>query len=182
MMCVFDSFESTHCCKCAIFVQKFSYMLNSLKIIVAATLLVACSVSAMAGNGIGDFSRNKGTIGRIGVGAPANFEIGLGYQFNKYFSLIAEAISFSELTAVSGVVDARWYMLNESLTPYADAKIGAGVLGKDIDNKNCFGPIGSIMAGLSWRRFDIGAGVIYDPFHKIEFISGLTWTCNFGRK
>ncbi|MCQ2188023.1 MAG: hypothetical protein MJY73_06715 [Bacteroidales bacterium] len=154
----------------------------SLKIMIAASILVACSFSAMAGNGVGNFSRSKGTIGRIGVGAPANFEIGLGYQFNRYFSLTAEALSFSGLTAVAGVVDARWYMLDKTLTPFADAKIGAGILGKDIDNQNCFGPIGSITAGLSWRRFDIGAGIICDPFHKVEFTSSLTWTYNFGRR
>ena len=154
----------------------------SLKIMIAASLLVACSFSAMADNSIGGFSRSKGAIGRIGAGAPANLEIGLGYQFNEHFALTAGALSFSGLTAVTGVVDARWYMLNETFTPYADARIGAGILGKNMENQNCLGPIGSITAGLSWRRFDIGAGVICDPFHKVEFISSLTWTCNFGRR
>ncbi len=153
-----------------------------LNIMTAASLFVACSFSAAADNGAGEFSRSKGTIGRIGVGAPANFEIGLGYQFNKYFSLTAEALSYSGLTSVAGVVDARWYMLDKTLTPYADARIGAGLLGKNVENQNCFGPVGSVTAGLSWRRFDIGAGVICDPFHKVEFTSSLTWTYNFGRR
>lgn len=151
-----------------------------LRFMLATILIAGTSYSSMAANGIG-FSRDKGTIGRIGVGAPTNFEIGVGYQFNKYFALTAEALTFSGLTSIAGVVDARWYMTKEVLTPYADAKLGFGLLGETLEYENYFGPVGSVTAGISWRRFDLGAGIIYDPFHKLGFTSSLTWTYNFRR-
>ncbi len=150
-------------------------------ILLAVALIGGCSFSAKAANNIGDFSRHKGVIGRIGAGIPANAEIGLGYQFNWLFALTAEAYSFSGLTSIGGAVDARWYVTPEDFTPYADLKVGYALLGTNMEYQNCYGAFSAVTAGLSWRWFDLGAGITYDPFHKVEFTASLTWTFNFCR-
>lgn len=90
-------------------------------------------------------------------------------------------MGFSGLTSMAGVLDARSHILDQPFTPFVDIKLGYGVLGKDIDNANCYGIVFAPTAGLSWRRFDLGAGIIYDPFHKTCFMANLSWTFNFQR-
>lgn len=148
-----------------------------LKTMFVAVMMTACTFSAKGGDG---FSRGHGVIARIGAGVPANFEAGIGYRFCPQFELAAEAFSYSGLTAMTGALDARCHILDRSFTPYVDAKIGYGTLGVDIENQNYNNFHGSITAGLSWRRFDLGAGAVFDPFHKVEFISALSWTFCFG--
>ena len=149
-----------------------------LKTLFVAALMTACTFCAEGGDG---FSRGRGTIARIGAGVPANFEAGIGYRFCPQFELAAEAFSYSGLTAITAALDARYHILDRSFTPFVDTKIGYGTLGVNIENQNYNNCFGSITAGLSWRRFDLGAGVVFDPFHKVEFISALSWTFCFGK-
>lgn len=146
--------------------------------IMAAAMLLLGSFSAQAADG---FTRGKGVTARIGVGAPASLELGLGYQFCPQFSLTAEAYSFSGLTAAAGVLDARYYVLDQAFTPFVDVRAGYGIMGKDMSYRDCYDYLGSVSAGISWRRFDLGAGVIYDPFHKLSVTANLSWTIRFGR-
>ena len=136
------------------------------KLALAAALLAAGPFSAMASNGIG-FSRSHGVIGRAGAGTPANFDAGFGYQFCPHFGLTAGVMGFSGLTSMAGVLDARSHILDQPFTPFVDIKLGYGVLGKDIDNANCYGIVFAPTAGLSWRRFDLGVGATYDAFNQL---------------
>ena len=124
----------------------------------------------------GDNYRGQGMIARIGIGAPANVEIGIGYQFCPNFALTAEAFSYSGMTAMTGALDARYYMTEKQCSPFLGARLGYGTLGKSVDNQNFNDMFESVTAGISWHRFDLGAGIIYDSFHKAQFIAGLSWT------
>lgn len=146
---------------------------------VLVVLLMAVSAySANAADGDG-FSRGKGVIARIGAGAPANFDLGAGYRFNSHFALAVEAYSYSGLTTFTGVMDARYHILDNALTPFVATKIGYGELGITMEYATYKDILGSLTAGLSWRGFDLGAGIIYDSFHKVEFTANLSWTYCF---
>lgn len=147
------------------------------KILITA-LVLAVSFPANAADG-GEFTRGNGIIARIGAGVPSNFNIGAGYRFNPHFALAAEAYSYSGLTALTGVIDARYHILDNVITPFAAAKIGYGTLGMTIENNSYKDVLGSLTAGLSWRGFDLGAGVIYDTYHKTEFTVNISWTYCF---
>ena len=149
--------------------------------VLALFVMITPSHSANVAKSEG-FSREKGIIVRVGAGAPANFNIGAGYRFNPHFSLVGEAFSYSGLTAFTGAIDARYYILDKSLTPFVAAEIGYGTLGMTMENSAYRNALGSLTAGLSWRGFDLGAGIIYDPFHKMEFTANLSWTYCFKRK
>ena len=143
---------------------------------VLLALVASHSASAASGDG---FSRGKGVLVRVGAGAPINLNLGAGYRFGPHFALAAEAYSYSGLTALTGAIDARYHILDNSFTPFAAAKLGYGSLGEDYDYKNVNDFIGSLTAGVSWRGFDLGAGIIYDPFHKLGFTANLSWTYCF---
>ena len=149
--------------------------------VLALFVMITPSHSANVAKSEG-FSREKGIIVRVGAGAPANFNIGAGYRFNPHFSIAGEVFSYSGLTTVTGVADARYYILDKNMTPFVAAKIGYGTLGRTIENTAYRNALGSLTAGLSWRGFDLGAGIIYDPFHKMEFTANLSWTYCFKRK
>lgn len=146
--------------------------------VLALFFMVIPSHHANAANGDG-FSREKGIIIRIGAGAPANFNIGAGYRFNPHFSIVGELFSYSGLTTFTGVADARYHILDKSMTPFVAAKIGYGTLGMTIENSSYRNGMASLIAGYSWRGFDLGAGIIYDPFHKMQFTTNISWTYCF---
>lgn len=143
--------------------------------VLIALLAMFASHSAIAANADG-FSRDKGFIVRVGAGAPANFNVGAGFRFNPHLTLTGEVFSYSGLTTLTGVIDARYYVLDNGFTPFVATRIGYGTLGKTLEYSNYKDNLGSIIAGLSWRRFDVGAGIIYDSFHKTEFTANLSWT------
>lgn len=147
--------------------------------IVAAAILLGCTVSAMAAERT-DYSRGKGALVRIGAGAPANAEFGFGYQLNPHCSLAAEAYSFWGLTTFTGALDARYYFMDQAFTPFVGAKAGYGLLGKTMSYRDCYDFMGTALAGLSWRGLDLGAGVIYDPFHGAQFTASLNWNIRIG--
>lgn len=162
--------------KCFVSVKK-SIVLSAL----TALFMVVPSHSVNAADSDG-FSRDKGMIVRIGAGIPSNFNMGAGYRFCPHFSVDAELFSYSGLTTFTGAVDARYYILDKSLTPFIAAKIGYGTLGKTMEYSTYRNALGSLTAGISWRRFDLGAGIIYDPFHRVEFTANLSFTYCFKRK
>lgn len=144
----------------------------------AALMMIVAAPSAHAANGNG-FSREKGVIARVGAGAPANFNLGVGYRFNPHFALTMEAYSYSGLTAITGAIDARYYLLKNAITPFVSAKIGYGALGMTAECMKYKDVMSSMTTGLSWRRFDLGAGIIHDPFHKLEYTANLSWAYCF---
>ncbi|MCQ2162697.1 MAG: hypothetical protein MJY86_05415 [Bacteroidales bacterium] len=146
--------------------------------VLAALLMFVSTYPANAANGDG-FSRGKGVIARIGAGTPANFDLGAGYRFNPHFALAMEAYSYSGLTTFAGVMDARYHILDSAFTPFVATKIGYGELGMTIEYGTYQDILGSLTAGLSWRGFDLGAGIIYDSFHKMGFTANLSWTYCF---
>lgn len=148
--------------------------------IIALIGVFSTAVSAQAANG-NDFSRNTGLILRAGVG-PDNFDLGAGVQLNPHFAVTAEAFSFSGLTSINAVADVRYYVLDKTITPFVDVKAGYGMLGKTIEYRGYYGMVTSATAGISLRRFDLGAGVTYDEFHKAGFIANLSWTLNLRKK
>ena len=82
--------------------------------------------------------------------------------------LIALLAMFASHSAIAANAD--------GFTPFVATRIGYGTLGKTLEYSNYKDNLGSIIAGLSWRRFDVGAGIIYDSFHKTEFTANLSWT------
>ena len=146
--------------------------------VLAALLMIVPAYSANAADGDG-FRRGKGVIARIGAGAPANFDLGAGYRFNPHFALAIETYSYSGLTTFTGVMDARYHILDNAFTPFVATKIGYGKLGMTMDYWTYKDFLGSLTAGLSWRGFDLGAGILYDSFHKMEFTANLSWTYCF---
>ena len=155
-------------------------MIRIKHLLVAVLLLVAASLSANANENT-EFVREKGVIARIGAGAPANFNVGLGYRFCPHFELAAEVFSYSGLTTITGVLDARYHILDRPLTPFVAAKAGYGVLGTTLEYQNYSNLLGVLTAGMSWKGFDLGAGLVYDPFHRFGFTANLSWTYRFGR-
>ena len=149
--------------------------------VLAMLLMIVTSHPVHAANGDG-FVRKEGVIARIGAGTPANFDLGVGYRFSPHFALAAEAYSYSGLTTITGVIDGRYHILDNAFTPFVDAKIGYGSLGKTAEYMNYKDILGSLTAGLSWRGFDLGAGIVYDSFHKLEFTANLSWTYCFATK
>lgn len=147
------------------------------KIITIIVVILATVCMAAASNK--DYQRRQGVIARVGIEDPAGFNVGVGYQFNPHFALTAEAYSFSGLTSMSGSVDARYYFLDRTFTPYVNAKAGYGILGKNLENQNDNGFIGIAGAGLSWKGFDFGVGGMYDRFHKIGCSVNVSWTLHF---
>ena len=141
-------------------------------------LAIVIPYSSYAANGDG-YSREKGVIVRLGAGAPLNLDLGAGYRFNPHFALAVEACSYSGLTTLTGVLDARYHILDKDFTPFVAARIGYGSLGKTVKYQNYYNALGSLTAGLSWRGFDLGAGVIYDPFHRFQFTANISWTYCF---
>lgn len=146
--------------------------------VLALFFMVIPSHHTNAANGDG-FSREKGIITRIGAGAPANFDLGAGYRFNPHFALAIEAYSYSGLTTFTGVMDARYHILDSSFTPFVATKLGYGKLGMTMEYRTYYDLLGSLTAGISWRGFDLGAGIIYDSFHKMEFTANISWTYCF---
>lgn len=41
---------------------------------------------------------------------------------------------------------------------------------------------GAVAASISWRRFDLDTGCVFDNFHKMELVANLSWTYCFKRK
>lgn len=146
--------------------------------VLAALAIVTFSLPAAAADGDG-FTRGNGVIARIGAGAPANLNLGAGYRFNSHFALAMEAFSYSGLTTLAGAVDARYHVLDNALTPFISAKIGYGSLGKTLEYKDYKDLLYAWTAGISWRGFDLGAGIIYDSFHQLGFTANLSWTYCF---
>lgn len=146
-------------------------------ITIAAALLVTAFTLASAQDN--DYQRSQGFITRVGIEDPAGFILGAGYQFSPHFALAAEAYSFSGLTSMSGALDARYYILDKTWTPYVGVKGGYGVLGTDFENQKVFGAIGTATAGVSYKGFDLGVGAIYDNFHKGEYGVSFSWTLHF---
>lgn len=157
---------------------RFYKKLSALAVLMSLVMAI-CTVSSSAAD---EISRRNGVIARIGAGAPGNLEIGAGYRFNQHFSIAGEVFSYSGLTTVAGVADARYYILDKNMTPFVAAKIGYGTLGRTIENTAYRNGLASLMAGLSWHGFDLGAGIIYDPFHNMGFTADLSWTYYFKRK
>lgn len=151
------------------------------KLLAASLAILAMATFPAKAEGPDTFSRGSGVTARIGAGAPANFNLGLGYQFGPHLSLTGEAFSYSGLTTMTGTVDARYYVYDRCFTPFLEVRAGYGVLGTTYENKKYCDALGSMSAGLSWRRFDLGAGVIFDSFHKAEFTAGISWTVKIGR-
>lgn len=149
-------------------------------ITIAAILLATLTTSSHAADNSG-WARRQGPVARIGIGTPASFELGAGYQFSPNFVLTVDAFSYSGLTAMSGIADARYYFLDKDFTPFIDMKAGYGVLGKNLENQSVFGAVEALSAGVSWKALDLSAGFIHDSFHGIEYSLNLTWTIRFRR-
>lgn len=157
------------------------FKIPDLVAVLAALMMIVFSNSANAADSDG-FSRGSGVITRIGAGALENIDLGVGYRFNPHFALAIEAYSYYGLTTFTGVVDARYHILDNAFTPFVATKIGYGKLGMTVEYWTYRNVLGSLTAGLSWRGFDLGAGIIYEPFHKIEFTANLSWTYCFKSK
>lgn len=153
-------------------------MLSIALSVLTVLFMVIPSHSASAAGSDG-YVREKGMTVRVGAGAPSNSYIGAGYRFGPHFSIAAEAFSYSGLTTITGVVDARYHILDNVFSPFVAARIGYGKLGMTMEYRPCRNALGSLTAGLGWRGFDLGAGIIYDPFHKLQFISDISWTYCF---
>ena len=149
------------------------------KKLLSVALLAVLAFPSIAADKDGRTKAGGVTV-RIGAGAPANFNIGAGYQFSPHFSLTAEVFSYSGLTAFTGALDARYYFSDKEVSPFLAAKAGYGTLGTTYELQNYNGMSGTLMAGARWHRFDLGAGCVCDSFHKMEFIANLSWTYCFG--
>ena len=95
--------------------------------------------------------------GRISAGYNNTLSVGVGWRFSDNFTLGAEANGWSSLCGVVGGLDARYYFSNRSVKPFADIMIGYGLLGLTYDCQNYYAFAYRAMAGISWRRFDLGA-------------------------
>lgn len=157
--------------------MKVKSCMKSIALSVMAVLCMAIPSHPASAANAGGFSRENGVIARIGTGGYLeNLDIGVGYRFNPHFTLAMEAYSYFGITTFTGVIDARYHILDKPFSPFVAAKAGYGKLGMTIEYWTYRNVLGSLTAGLGWRGFDLGAGIIYDPFHKMQFTTNISWT------
>ena len=124
----------------------------------------------------------SGPYGRISAGYNNTLSIGVGWSVSDNFTVGAEANAWSLLCGVVGGLDARYYFSNWCVKPFADVMIGYGLLGVTYDRQNFYDFAFRAMAGISWRRFDLGAGVTYDNFYQCWPAVTLSYTLPFKAK
>lgn len=148
-------------------------MRNIIKAFCVFAALVAISINLSA--------QNSGPYIRVGAGYYADINIGAGYLFPSGLSIGAEATTWSQFCGIGGDVDARYRLTNKDFSPIVDIKAGYGLLGKTIENQNYWDFFTSAMAGLSWRHWDLGAGIAYDKYYKAYPVVNLSYTFILGR-
>lgn len=117
--------------------------------------------------------------GRISAGYNNTISIGAGWRFSDNLTVGAEANGWSMLCGVVGGLDARYYFSDWSVKPFADVMVGYGLLGVTYDLQNYYDFAYRAMAGINWRRFDLGAGVTYDSFYQGWPVVTLSYTIPF---
>lgn len=117
--------------------------------------------------------------GRISAGYNNTLSIGVGCCFSENFTLGAEVNGWSLMCGVVGGLDARYYFSNWSVKPYADVMLGYGLLGMTYDCENYYDFAYRAMAGINWRRFDLGVGLTYDNFYQRWPVVTLSYTFPF---
>jgi len=147
------------------------------KIILTTIIAIIAAFALNASN-----TYKSGPYIRAGVGALTNINIGFGYYISEHLSLGVEATSANVMGGYAGVADIRYYIGKTDFRPFADVKAGYGVLGRNIDYQNVWDVMGSAMAGVSWRRIDLGVGATFDAWNDFLPLVNISYTIPFGRK
>jgi|GEM_PF-4866084 hypothetical protein len=149
-------------------------MRNIIKAFVLSATLAVASINLNA--------QNSGAYIRVGAGYYADINVGAGYMFRNGLSLGAEATTWSMFCGIGGALDARYRFTPKDFSPFVDVKLGYGLLGVDYEYENYYNCFTSAMAGISWRRWDLGAGIAYDRFYKSYPVVNLSYTFLLGKK
>ncbi len=148
------------------------------KVIIASLVLFAFATNINAQS----FTLKSGPYIRVGAGYYADINLGAGYTFPFRLSVGAEATTWSMFCGFGGDVDLRYRFLDKQFSPFIDAKIGYGLLGKTREYQNYYDLFYSAMVGVSWRQLDLGVGVAYDCYYKACPVANLSYTFVFGKK
>lgn len=157
---------------CFTFVNQKIYLFEDMKkIIVALALLMACSMSFA-----------KGPFGRISAGYNNSIGLGAGINISDKVALAAELDTWTGFTGFLGGLDARFYFTDNKVKPFFDTFVGYGYLGKSYENEKCFDSAVRSMIGVNWRHLDLGGGITYDSFNKLEAVATLSFNFSLKKK
>ena len=148
-----------------------SRIMKIMKRILAMTAALMLSALCFAGN----------HYGSVGIGYYNTLSIGAGYNFSDRMSVGIEVDGWSEFCGLIGGVDARYRFSDWNVKPFVDVMAGYGLLGVTYENKNYYNYACRAMTGISWKGFELGAGVAYDTYNKAWPVAMLTYSFSFAK-
>lgn len=139
-------------------------------------MILLASILNLNAQKLKEFEFQSGLYIRVGAGYFADVNVGAGYTFPFRLSVGAEVTTWSMFCGIGGMVDVRYRFIDNQFSPFADVKLGYGLLGKTYENENFNGFMFSTMGGLSWRWLDIGLGIGVDGFYSIFPMANISYT------
>lgn len=148
-------------------------MMKKNLLVICVLLLVPATV-CMAANP-SKWTREKGACLRVGAGYPTQFCIGADWHLNPFLSVGGEVTTLNEMCGVGVAADVRSYFLRSSISPFVDAKIGFGTIGKDINMNLCYSDFYAGMIGVNCRHLDVAGGFVWDEWNKYTPTLSINW-------
>lgn len=145
-------------------------------------MILLASILNLSAQKLKPYEFQSGPYIRVGAGYYADVNVGAGYTFPFRLSVGGEVTTWSMFCGVGAMADVRYRFLDNQFSPFADVKLGYGLLGKNYECENLYGFMFSTMGGLSWRCLDIGLGIGVDDFYKVSPIANISYTFILKRK